>query len=128
LKQLQIEWDDEIGPVLSLTIKNRKLGLCFCHRKKDRTIWFFGLEKFFCSRCLGIVLGGIVGFVCVLYHYWPGLFWSVLLLLPLMGDSITQAMRWRESNNILRFVTGFMFGIGLQFFLAIVLQGAVISR
>ena len=37
---------------------------------------------------------------------------SVLLLLPLIVDGVTQMIHLRKSNNLLRFVTGFLFGIG----------------
>ncbi|RPI37830.1 MAG: DUF2085 domain-containing protein [Methanoregulaceae archaeon] len=42
------------------------VGFCFCHRRKDRSIWFFGREKVLCSRCLGILLGGTAGLLCVM--------------------------------------------------------------
>lgn len=113
-----IEWDTDIGPILFLNMESRRFGLCFCHRRKDRSIWFFGLERIFCSRCLGILIGGIVGLACVFYQYRIGLLWAVLLLLPLILDGLLQAFRYRESNNIIRLITGFLFGIGLQFLLA----------
>ena len=117
-----IEWDTDVGPILFLNLENKRFGLCFCHRRKDRTIWFFGLENIFCSRCLGILIGGTVGLICVLYQYRIDLFWSVLLLLPLILDGFLQAFGYRESNNIVRLVTGFIFGVGLQFFLAIFME------
>ena len=116
---LSLEWDADIGPIVFLNIQNRRLGFCFCHRRKDRSIWFFGLEKIFCSRCLGILLGGTVGLVCIIYQYRIDFIWSVLLLLPLILDGFLQAFHNHESNNFIRLVTGFLFGVGLQFFLAI---------
>jgi uncharacterized membrane protein len=118
LKLLSLEWDTDIGPILFLNIKNRRFGLCFCHRKKDRSIWFFGLERFFCSRCLGILFGGAAGLALVLSQYRIGILWAVVLLLPLILDGFSQAFHIRESNNIFRLLTGFLFGVGLQFFLA----------
>ena len=118
LKLLKIEWDTQIGPILFLNIKNRQVGFCFCHRRKDRSIWFFGLEKIFCSRCLGILIGGSFGLILVLFQYQIELIWSVLLLLPLCIDGSLQALQYRESNNIVRLITGFLFGVGLQFFLS----------
>ena len=122
LKIIKIEWDSNIGPTLSLNIKNRNFGFCFCHRIKDRSIWFFGLEKVLCSRCLGILLGGIIGLFLVIYQYRIDLIWSILLLVPLIMDGVIQAFHYRESNNILRLITGFLFGIGLQFFLAMSIE------
>ena len=115
-----LEWNDEIGPVVFLNSGNRKYGLCFCHRRKDRSIWFFGLERVLCSRCLGILAGGILGLLCVLCHVRIDLVWSLLMLLPLVIDGFLQLLRERESTNAVRLVTGFLFGLGLQFFLAAV--------
>jgi uncharacterized membrane protein len=115
---LTLEWNDEIGPVLFLESRNRMYGLCFCHRRKDRSIRFFGLEQVFCARCLGILLGGAAGLVCVILHYRIDLIWSLLLLLPLVLDGFLQLVRERESTNAVRLATGFLFGVGLQLFLA----------
>ncbi len=121
LELLTVEWDTDIGPIVFLNIENKRFGFCFCHRKKDRSIWFFGLEHFFCSRCMGILIGGSIGLVFVIFQYRIDLIWSVLLMLPLILDGFLQAFHYRESNNIIRLITGFMFGVGLQFFLAIFL-------
>jgi len=118
LKFIKIEWDNNIGPVLLLNIKNHNFGFCFCHKIKDRSIWFFGLEKVLCSRCLGILLGGTIGLILVINKYQIEIIWSVLLILPLIIDGFLQALQYRESNNTLRLITGFLFGVGLQFFLA----------
>ena len=71
-----------------------------------------------CSRCLGILLGGTAGLLCVICHGHIGPVWSLLLLLPLVLDGFLQLFRTRESTNAVRLVTGFLFGFGLQFFLA----------
>ena len=113
-----LEWNAEIGPVLFLNRGDRRFGLCFCHRRKDRSIRFFGLEQVFCSRCIGILLGGTAGLVCVICHYRVDPAWSLLLMLPLVLDGFLQLFWERESTNAVRLVTGFLFGFGLQFFLA----------
>jgi uncharacterized membrane protein len=71
-----------------------------------------------CSRCLGILLGGTAGLLCVVSHEHIDPVWSLLLLLPLVLDGSLQLFRSRESTNAVRLVTGFLFGFGLQFFLA----------
>jgi uncharacterized membrane protein len=121
LKLIKIEWDNNIGPILFLNIRNRKFGFCFCHRIKERSIWFFGLENYLCSRCLGILIGGLLGLILVIYQYQIEIIWSVLLILPLIIDGFLQALHYRESNNMLRLTTGFLFGVGSQFFLATVI-------
>ena len=85
---------------------------------KDRSIWFFGLEKILCSRCLGILIGGTIGLILVINKYQIEIIWSVLLILPLIIDGFSQALKYRESNNVIRLITGFLFGLGLQFFLS----------
>lgn len=116
-----MEWDPNIGPILFLNIENRRFGLCFCHRIKDRSIWFFGLENYLCSRCLGVFIGWLIGLILVLYQYQIEMFWSVFLMLPLVIDGFSQALHYRESNNVLRLITGVLFGIGLQFLLAMII-------
>jgi len=114
LKLIKIEWDDNIGPILFLNIRNRKFGFCFCHRRKDRTIWFFGLERIFCSRCLGIIIGGTLGILISLLGFRFDALLSLVLLIPLIIDGMSQAEGKRESTNLIRFGTGFLFGLGLQ--------------
>lgn len=111
---IQIRWDKRIGPVLSLTYKGKTAGLCFCHRNPERTIWCFGLERFFCSRCLGILFGGLLGIALDIMGFVPHFLPSVILCCPLIIDGFTQAGGFRESNNWLRLFSGFLFGIGLN--------------
>ena len=122
LKLFEIVHDKNIGPVFYVNFLKRKIGFCFCHRIKDRSIWFFGLERYLCSRCLGILIGSLIGLLLVRVQYNAGLIFSVFLILPLVVDGITQGLRYRISNNFLRCATGFMFGIGLQFFVAISIE------
>ena len=105
-----------------LNINNRTFALCFCHQIKERSIWCFGLEHFLCSRCLGILFGGTIGLAFVLFQYRIGIVWALILMLPLIIDGCLQALHYRESNNILRLTKGFLFGVGLQFFMAIVMS------
>ena len=110
--KLEYNWDNSIGPILYITIKNRKFGLCFCHKKKDRSIPFFGLENFFCSRCLGIFLGFLIGLIISKFFLFISINWAILFIMPLIFDGFTQLLHLRESNNKLRFFTGIFFGFG----------------
>ena len=105
--------DENIGPILYVFINNRKIGLCACHRKKDRSIWFFGLEKYFCSRCLGIIFGCCIGLLYEFFIPVYPLFWSVILMIPMVVDGVTQLLNYRVSNNYLRLLTGILFGFGI---------------
>ena len=106
-------WDRRIGPVLVIRINEHNFGLCLCHRMKERSIWFFGLEKYLCARCLGILLGGLLGILLfrVLYQIPP--IGAFLLLIPMLIDGFSQAFGWRDSTNQLRLITGFLFGLGM---------------
>lgn len=105
------EWDSRIGPVLYVTINSRKLGLCLCHRIPERTVPFFGLEKFLCSRCVGVLVGMAVGVTLLVSGLHSGLGTAVLLSIPIACDGCTQLMGLRESSNPLRMATGFLFGL-----------------
>lgn len=67
-----------------------------------------------CSRCFGIFLGifilgiffGIKGKNKI---YWKS---SFVLMIPIIIDGVTQLKGLRQSNNSLRFITGFLGGIG----------------
>jgi uncharacterized membrane protein len=48
-----------------------------------------------------------------LYYDWNLFYLSILLQLPYIIDGFTQYLGWPESNNTLRFVTGFMGGVGV---------------
>lgn len=122
MKLLKIIWDKEIGPILIVNLYNQDFGFCFCHRKKDRSICFFGLERIFCSRCLGIIIGGIIGIFFAILGHQLDTFFSLFFLLPLIVDGLYQAVRKRESSNLKRIITGFIFGFGLQSIVGIIVM------
>jgi len=105
--------DEQLGPILYIQIRNEKYGLCFCHRKKDRSIYFFGLENYLCSRCLGLLFGGIFGIILMLIHIEIPIILLILLIIPMFIDGFLQLFSLRESNNFIRLITGFGFGLSL---------------
>lgn len=93
----------------------------FCHRLPSRTLRFKGRYFPVCARCTGIYLGALF---TLLLRYFPILtpskdlekylfFIPLILMIPTLVDGTTQLLRWRESNNFLRVVTGLLCGIGL---------------
>lgn len=108
----ELKWETEIGPIFYLYFKKYKIGLCFCHRRKDRSIWFFGLEKIFCARCLGIFLGGLIAVVIYKNSIILPSSYAIVCIIPLVVDGLIQGFFQRESNNYLRLLTGGLFGIG----------------
>lgn len=114
MQLLEYKWEEKIGPVIYIRIKHTRLGLCFCHRMKERSVKFLGLEKYFCARCLGILLGGTFSFLLALVNFRIETWLAFLLMVPMVVDGATQ-MAFRESNNILRMATGGLFGVGMLF-------------
>lgn len=106
-------WDKKIGPILIVNIKNRDYGLCLCHRMPKRSIPFFGLERFLCARCLGLLLGGILGIIIYRLDFKLPPIFGFLCLIPMLLDGFSQAFKLRQSNNELRLITGFLFGFGM---------------
>ena len=47
---------------------------------------------------------------------------SIILMIPVAIDGVTQYFGPRESTNNLRFVTGFIGGVGLIIFLKIIIR------
>ena len=79
-----------------------------------------------CARCTGFYTGLIVYLIVSFfykYDYKLSLFIiSLILMTPTIIDGLTQYYGPRESTNNLRFITGFIGGIGLIIFLKIVLR------
>ena len=50
------------------------------------------------------------------------LFISMVLMIPVAIDGLTQYFGPRESTNTLRFITGFVGGVGLIIFLKIIIR------
>ncbi len=112
MKFIKLIWKKGIGPLLTITIKKRKLSFCLCHHLPERSIKFFGIEKYLCSRCFGLVVGLIIGLLFK-YLITPIPFSAgIILMLPLIIDGATQFFGWRKSNNFLRFTTGILFSFG----------------
>lgn len=88
------------------------------------TIHAFGREIHLCARCSGIVTGfmafevlitlltGLTSFLVPLYIGFPI---ALLLALPSILDWTSQSLSFRQSNNRLRFFTGFFEGVGVCF-------------
>ncbi len=115
---LELKWGSRAGPILILHFKKRKLGFAlFCHRKPERSFRLFGHTSLLCSRCTGIS-GGVLAFVAMIFfHQSLPFFAQIILTLPLLVDGFSQLLGLRQSNNILRFITGFLFSIGFLFLL-----------
>ena len=88
-----------------------------CHRKPERCFFIKGHQFPVCARCTGFYISLILYFTYTYYFfvdYNPFLLvFAILLLIPSAIDGLTQLLEYRESNNVLRFITGFFGGLGL---------------
>ncbi len=91
------------------------MNICkyLCHQKPERS--FFYKQKQFpvCSRCTGITIGAIFGFIIAMLTQ-PNLLF-VIGFIPLIIDGTTQYYGLRVSNNTLRLVTGLLCGFSMPF-------------
>ncbi len=88
-----------------------------CHRRPDRTFSYKGRYFPVCARCTGFYTGlflfeiyNLLSRVDISFNLF---LISLVLIIPAFVDGFTQYLGWRESFNILRFVTGLLGGIGL---------------
>ncbi|MDD3159986.1 MAG: DUF2085 domain-containing protein [Candidatus ainarchaeum sp.] len=102
--------------VFKLKIFNKKIKFCFCHHLPERSIKFFGIEKYLCARCFGMTLGAVIGIILFYLNWKFNLFVLILLIIPLIFDGLSQMFLDRKSNNLLRLITGILFGIGIVLF------------
>lgn len=88
-----------------------------CHRIPERTFQIKGHYFPVCSRCTGIYIGAFSYFIYAYFfyvHYTPSLIiFAVLMVIPTFLDGFTQFFGSRESNNMLRLLTGLAGGVGL---------------
>lgn len=100
------------------------LAICFgCHQRPDRSFYYKGKQFPICARCTGELVGIILGLLTLAFFQLPVLL-NFLLLIPLVTDGFTQLLTKYESNNILRLITGILFGYGLTSLLIIPLHYA----
>ncbi|MFH1125884.1 MAG: DUF2085 domain-containing protein [Candidatus Altiarchaeota archaeon] len=93
-----------------------------CHQLPMRSIFIFGVQQAVCARDIGFYSGIVVAGLLFLYRT-PEFFrakkFFLLTLIPIALDGITQTLlNLRESNNLLRILTGFIFGFGFMFLIA----------
>lgn len=89
-----------------------------CHCRDDRSFHYKGKKFPICARCTGELFGIVFSiFSCIFFKLSPLLI--VLFMLPMIIDGTVQMLTSYESNNIKRFVTGFLFGYALFMFVAV---------
>lgn len=90
-----------------------------CHRMPSRSFWILEVPMGLCSRCTGIYFGILISlcffFFAKKYFTKKYLKISLLILLPLVIDGSLQLMGTYLSFNIIRLITGLLFGISVGF-------------
>jgi len=92
------------------------------------TLRVFGLELRLCSRCSGYLTGflfltafrtRIIDFQVIqaipIQHQF---IFNLLFVMPLIFDWLTQSWGLRESDNVTRFITGVILGVGVSLYSA----------
>ena len=104
-----------------------ELPKLICHRIPERSFFIKGHQFPVCARCTGFYTGLIVFLVWnrfYIHNYDINtMIISMILMTPVAIDGLTQYFGPRESTNTLRFITGFIGGIGLIIFLRIIIRG-----
>ncbi|WP_051271893.1 DUF2085 domain-containing protein [Shimazuella kribbensis] len=89
-----------------------------CHRRADRSLFFHGKQFPLCARCTAIYAAYLIlpifAFIPKTIYF---LILGILFQVPMFIDGYTQLRQWRESNNYLRVITGFISGIGQCLFI-----------
>lgn len=95
-----------------------------CDQVPSHSYYLFGHQVCLCERCLAIystlLLAGLALAVLPrLRRNARPLDWRLwlLLILPMAIDGLTQLVGWRESDLVLRTLTGFLFGLGGAWFI-----------
>ncbi|MCQ2977460.1 MAG: DUF2085 domain-containing protein [archaeon] len=112
-------------------MKIEKYSKYICHRKPERSFFYKNHQFPVCARCTGFYISGIITililklypidyqFISLNFSYYSYfniinlLLIGIALLIPCIIDGTTQYLNKRESNNILRIITGLLGGVGL---------------
>ena len=92
-----------------------------CHRKPERSFFYKNHQFPVCARCTGFYSALAVYMILNIFikhtYDFKIIILSASLMIPAAVDGISQYWGPRESTNNIRFITGFLGGIGLIIFL-----------
>jgi uncharacterized membrane protein len=102
-----------------------------CDQIPSHSFFILGHQMAFCARNFSLYgsfwLGTMV-FRFVRHRLRPlKWYYLILFLLPMALDGGTQLFGWRESTNLLRVITGVLFGLGLAWFALPFVEDAVVE-
>lgn len=84
-----------------------------CHQRPDRSFCINGKQFPLCARCTGILAGYFLGITAACLTRCRYCAVCMLLLIPMIVDGMVQQILKIESNNVRRFITGILGGIGI---------------
>ena len=84
----------------------------WCHQIPERSFFICKYQFPLCARCTGVLVGYITAILLFCFGVYIPIFLCLLCLLPLILDGGIQLIFSILSNNIRRFLTGVVFGIG----------------
>ena len=100
-----------------------------CAQIPSHSFYIYGHQLGFCARNLSIYTSMFVGSLIFILSKkkMPGIPWYVwiVLLLPMAWDGLTQMFGLRESDWILRVITGTLFGLGNIWFVLPLMQKSI---
>lgn len=82
-----------------------------CNGNPARAPWFCGFCFILCYRCLAIIIGVVITLYYLKNHQ-PKIKY-IILIIPMIVDGMFQTFSPYVSNNILRVITGLLFGFGI---------------
>lgn len=89
-----------------------------CHRIPERSFFLKGHQFPVCARCTGFYISifsyAIYAMLFPIHYEVHSFLIGLILIFPALLDGSTQYFEIRESNNILRLLTGLLGGIGLM--------------
>lgn len=94
-----------------------------CNKKPERAPKIFGYTFILCWRCLMVTFGFFSSYLFHRFYYFNmNIIFIFLLMVPMILDGILQYFFYKESTNLRRAISGFLFGIGYYFFILIIFQ------
>jgi len=94
-----------------------------CHQLPERSFFLFGQKLAVCARCTGMYSGFAIATILfpilrgIDYRKIPSPWFLIISIIPIAIDGGIQLITEYESNNVLRFATGFIFGFIVIFYL-----------
>jgi len=83
-----------------------------CHQYPTRCLWIMDRPMGLCGRCFAIYVSFSISLIFLpLKKRRTYIIFCLFLLLPLLIDGLLQYIDIRSSNNIIRVITGILFGV-----------------